>query len=441
MKMSQDSNVFKQLGNKLSKVISSTKPSVRRTGIESWFPYYAGYSPEFVEATLECLATDPRARVLDPWNGSGTTTAVADRFGCNAIGFDINPVAVLVASARLVRAQDALHTEGLVQEILAKADQGSESKASDPLTPWLSRQIRCRYRAIERSILDLLASRNGRRVDPTKDAMPPLASFLLLCLIRAAKKYVHKADNSNPTWSQPKRAGRASPDSLDSAFIKMVAQSAVDTEKELLESCTRQTGSYSRLADSRYLPLESSSVDSVITSPPYCTRLDYAKATEFELAAIGVASNDAFHRLLRESAMGTNLIRKSTDIAPTNQLPKDVVRLLQQIKSHDSKASAGYYLKHYSQYFEDAQRSIKEISRVLKSSGTAIFVVQSSYYKEIPIPLGELFVSMAKQAGMNSKVVTKFPVNKVLTTLNTRSTKYLRNREYSECVVAAVKTG
>lgn len=433
-------DIFKKLELSFQESIVSAKPSVRRTGIESWFPYYAGYSAQFVEETLLCLDMRPRARVLDPWNGSGTSTAVADRLGCDAIGFDINPVAVLVASARLVRAQDALHSDGLVQEILTIADRVNyESTKADPLTPWLSRRIRNRFRALESAILELLGCRNGRRLDPTKDAMPPFASFLMLSLIRAAKKFVQKLNTSNPTWSQPERAGDATPNRLDKAFVQMVRICAEDVGRELLLSSTRLTASYSQLADSRYLPLEPNSVDAVVTSPPYCTRLDYVKATEFELAALGVSTDDSFYRLLRESAMGTNLIRDSLDIASKNRLPSKVSTLLKQIASHPSKASNGYYRKHFSQYFEDAQRSIREIERVLKPGGAAVFVIQSSYYKEIPIKLGDLYVEMAKHAGLQGKIVHRIPVNKVLSTINSRATKYLVDREYSEDVVAAVK--
>lgn len=431
--------IFKNLEASYRGSIVSTKPSLRRTGIESWFPYYAGYSTQFVEETLQALAVRHRARVLDPWNGSGTTTAVADRLGSDAIGFDINPVAVLVASARLVRAQDAMHSDGLVQEILSIADRFRyENALCDPLAPWLSRRVRGRFRAIEAAILELLAKRDGKRLDPIKDAIPPFASFLMLSLIRAARKFVQKVNTSNPTWSQPERAGDTTQNRLDNEFVQMVRICAEDVGRELLLSSARLTASYSQLADSRYLPLESSSVDTVITSPPYCTRLDYVKATEFELASLGVSTDDNFYRLLRESAMGTNLIRENLDIECSN-LPGKVNSVLRQIAGHQSKASNGYYRKHFNQYFNDAQRSIQEIERVLKPGGTSVFVIQTSYYKEIPIKLGELYVAMAKHAGLDCKIVHRIPVNKVLSSINSRATKYLEAREYSEDVVAAVK--
>ncbi|MDQ0340574.1 tRNA G10 N-methylase Trm11 [Caldalkalibacillus uzonensis] len=42
------------------------------------------------------------ATVMDPWNGTGTTTDVAEQMGYFAIGLDINPVMVLIAKGRRV---------------------------------------------------------------------------------------------------------------------------------------------------------------------------------------------------------------------------------------------------------------------------------------------------------------------------------------------------
>jgi len=100
----------------LQQDVLSLKPTRKRTGVEAWFPYYAGYSSEFVRKALSGLGVTPGCTVLDPWNGSGTTTSVADALGFRAIGFDINPVAALVAAARLTRAEDATHSSGLARD-------------------------------------------------------------------------------------------------------------------------------------------------------------------------------------------------------------------------------------------------------------------------------------------------------------------------------------
>ena len=66
-----------------------------------WYPYYAGFTEEFVSEILrEYVAKD--AAVLDPWNGSGTTTSACANRGLSSAGVDISPALTVIARARLV---------------------------------------------------------------------------------------------------------------------------------------------------------------------------------------------------------------------------------------------------------------------------------------------------------------------------------------------------
>src|SRR5215831_14118342 len=69
---------------------------------EAWFDYYAGFSAAFVRTVLERLLPHREGRVLDPWNGSGTTTTTAHELGVRSTGLDINPVMVVVAMVKLL---------------------------------------------------------------------------------------------------------------------------------------------------------------------------------------------------------------------------------------------------------------------------------------------------------------------------------------------------
>ena len=87
----------------LHRMIRSPKrdPSSSKRSAELYH-YYAGFSPKFVTDIIAALNIDDSAVIMDPWNGSGTTTQVARDLGFSAIGFDINPVMVIVAKAKLI---------------------------------------------------------------------------------------------------------------------------------------------------------------------------------------------------------------------------------------------------------------------------------------------------------------------------------------------------
>lgn len=56
-----------------------------RNGKGSLYRYYAGFCPEFVTDALRHAQVGIGKLVLDPWNGSGTTTASARELGSIAI--------------------------------------------------------------------------------------------------------------------------------------------------------------------------------------------------------------------------------------------------------------------------------------------------------------------------------------------------------------------
>jgi len=61
------------------------------TGRNSWYTFYPGFSNEFASWILTTMTDARHETLLDPWNGSGTTTAAAARRGMHAVGIDLNP--------------------------------------------------------------------------------------------------------------------------------------------------------------------------------------------------------------------------------------------------------------------------------------------------------------------------------------------------------------
>ena len=124
----------------------------------SWYDYYAGYSPDFVQNVLTYLNLNNDAVILDPWNGSGTTTQVAEDAGYFAIGYDINPVMVIVAKARILDPGVFASLSSLCNDLLKKAVsyQSPLHLNEEPLEIWLTHESAIFVRNIERAIQQLL---------------------------------------------------------------------------------------------------------------------------------------------------------------------------------------------------------------------------------------------------------------------------------------------
>jgi hypothetical protein len=115
-------------------ILSPKRAPQAQTGWDGFFPYYAGYPESFARSLLKSADLPSDAVVLDPWNGSGTTTFSAAHLGLSAQGFDLNPVMVIIARARLLAASEADSLSPLARDTLKglRAD-GRVLADDDPL--------------------------------------------------------------------------------------------------------------------------------------------------------------------------------------------------------------------------------------------------------------------------------------------------------------------
>jgi len=377
--------------------------------------------------------------VLDPWNGSGTTSSIAHRLGHVAYGFDINPVLSVVSAAKLAHPDDALHVTGLAKR-LARVPVRL-SAVHDPLRAWLAPSTVAQYRAIESELLNELAcTRTGKALAPGRDALPPLAAFLLLALIRTAREFASVKRGSNPTWTRPSDDRRRSGRTFGARWVEQVSAMADDLKNEMGETPRRAWNGELGIADSRALPLGSGDIDLVLTSPPYCTRIDYIVSASFELAALGMGSSSSEFQGLRRVSMGTPLSRSCELASIPSEWPGSVRDVLDKIREHPSKASESYYYRTYWQYFEDAMNSLLELRRVIRPLGAAVLVVQSSYYKEVAIDLPELYVDFARALGFRAQVASSVEVRRAMSQINPHSRKHMADKHYREGVVVLERT-
>jgi hypothetical protein len=89
-----------QVGGKKEKVFGDPNFSSNKTlPIHRWVPWIAGFSSDFVQTALDGFLRN-KGTVLDPFCGVGTTLIEAILNGHSAIGFEINPYAVLASRVK-----------------------------------------------------------------------------------------------------------------------------------------------------------------------------------------------------------------------------------------------------------------------------------------------------------------------------------------------------
>ncbi|MDO9022941.1 MAG: DNA methyltransferase [Deltaproteobacteria bacterium] len=416
----------------------SPKRLLSNRGLDAWYPYYAGFSTAFARRVLECLNLPTRSRVLDPWNGSGTTTCAAYELGLSAIGIDLNPVASVIAAGKLaaiVLDEDVL---GRAIDALAERFRGrSTAHHSDALSVWLEPQSAgLMSRLVEQAKLVGEGTAVRSRRLKVETGFSPVSSFLLLCLLRSGRQLAIKRCWSNPTWVKVREPASVKASEWREAFVHTA-------RAFLREASSRKTGvaGHARLmtADARDMASLEGGADVILTSPPYCTRIDYAMTTGFELAALGLGAEMDF-RALRENLMGTPVIRGNPGDIAASVFSSGVENTLRRVSEHPSWASNGYYRRNLQQYFLDAQAAVAGMSKVLRPGGVGIVIVQNSYYKEIEIDLPELYADMARHVGFSeASVLFHVPVRSFFAGINGRAARHLAERTYRESVVAMSK--
>ena len=281
-----------------------------RSSRGSLFPYYAGFSRDFVWSCLLRLSPPSGAAILDPWNGSGTTTSVAASCpGLRVFGSDLNPAMVVVAKAQLL-GQDVLASRRSLARHIAASVLPNQVASTEPLLTWVKPRTASLYRSLEQTISQTLIPHELRDFTHPYaiSELSALASFYYLALFRSVRKSLSPFLCSNPTWIRtPKPNDRvsSSPKEIVDSFLEE-ASVLCGLSPFTIFPPDEPDGANVDIAidDSRFLSIESSTIDIVIGSPPYCTRIDYAMTTRPELAILGIGEGCGFNSL-RKRLTGT----------------------------------------------------------------------------------------------------------------------------------------
>lgn len=363
------------------------------------FRYYAGFSYDWAASAIATLAPE-ESFVLDPWNGSGTVTLAARAVGVPSVGVDLNPAVNVVARARLATPPTATTISAPCNDSVAVLDD------EDPLLQWFTPCTSGRLRD-----WCLLASRSE----------PSMQALLTVAIFRTVRSLTAVFQGSNPTWVRRARVAEEHVGLNEADLDGRIISEYQAVREALLKVGTNDTAASIVTASSTALPLQNGVVSTIVGSPPYLTRIDYAVAYSRELAILGI---DARKAAVRSELMGTTKIRKGERGAIENDA--EIVALLERVAAHGSKESAGYYHKQARQYFDDLLASLDEITRVTRPGGEALLVIQDSYYKDIPIPLAVLTCSALERRGWDLVSHEEFGVNRLVTTMNTIAMSYTK---------------
>jgi hypothetical protein len=335
-------------------------------------PFPARMAPELA---LRQLPTMKRRKltVLDPMMGSGTIPILASVNGYSAIGFDVDPLAVLIArtTGRTLRAASFLNAAERVAEWARahrhKSFRHPDSETHEFIDYWFDDDTQ-RH-------LGALAANIGRA--PTRLRCALWCAFSRLIITKDAGA----SRARDVSHSRPHRVReRASFDPIEQ-FV--VAAEAIATRHRLVgDSRAPATALQLGRGDARRLRIGTGTVDAVITSPPYLQAIDYMRGHRLSLVWMGYTVGQL--RGIRAGSIGSERGAEVED---------HYSEVLSKV-SPSGLDTRGQQI--VARYINDCGRVIREIHRVLRRGGQATFVVADATVRGVPVLVSDIVDELVK---------------------------------------------
>ncbi|WP_231421436.1 hypothetical protein [Pseudomonas sp. Leaf59] len=396
-----------------------------------WYNYYAGYSHSFAKNIIDSSDLTESSIILDPWNGAGTTTLMSSVSGFRSVGIDLNPVMKVIAKAKQATTREAAHINSKLQTL--SNVRLRKTKENDPLCFWFNTSGVLAIRKIEYWILG--RARHNSMLDKV-ESLSIEQCLLYTALFNCVREYLKSFIPSNPTWIKKPKSDDDKIDldwkSLKTRYTFLVA--------EMLKAFSTQTHIWPSdrasllTASSVSMPLPDECIDLVLSSPPYCTRIDYGIATLPELAIMSDLSTSTIEDV-RRSLMGTTTVSKGPISWDSSNFGNMCTQFLNDVREHSSKSSATYYYKNILKYFIDLNSSLAEIYRVMKPESSFVCVVQDSFYKDVHCDLPTILTEIALMSGMKFDQRHDFESKQNMANLNSKSRNYRKKSIAHESVL------
>jgi DNA modification methylase len=351
--------------------------------------------------------------VCDPFMGSGTTLVEAIVNGRKAYGTDINPVAVLIATAKTTVIEPSKlkrETDSLLGYLDAafQKEKGQSLLANEPADFCIPGHERIDYWFPQRQKRDLALILS--RVQQISDK--EIQAFLLCSfsnILKGCSRWMMKS--VKPTRDKEKVVADA-----HRSFVLQMRRMMKKNEElwKLLDGKKADRVIDNR--DARELALKDKEAALIVTSPPYVTSYEYADLHQLTALWLGYADN---LKDFRSKFIGS-IQKEDGKLSLYSPLAKETVG---KLREKDRREATGA-----ERYFFEMQQCFEEMHRVLKPKGRAAIVIGDTDLKKIEIKNAEIFIQTMEKIGFKTYNIIKRPIpGKILPlTRDERTGKFAR---------------
>ena len=255
-------------------------------------PFPARMAPDIALHAIPNRSTGPALTVLDPMCGSGTVLAAALQHGHNAVGVDIDPLAVMMSTLAVTKVEVSV-LAARAEDVARAADQAEgtppwrdDSETEEFVGYWFGPKQR-------RQLIDLTTA-----VAALEEPDVQLALRLAISRIIVTKSS-QASLAADTAHSRPHRVRTDSDYDVLDGFRRSARQLARMLDQRMLKGVGQV-----ELGDARELTTVADGLaDLAVTSPPYLNALDYLRGHKLALVWFGHTIGDL--RVRRSSSIGT----------------------------------------------------------------------------------------------------------------------------------------
>ncbi len=373
-------------------------------GSHALHPFPAKFPPQLPAFMIGRLS-EPGELVLDPMLGSGTTLVEAIRLGRRGVGCDIDPLARMIASAKLTPIDPVVALREGNRIVVGASDDYHIAR-------WrLERDFNLRFDVrtskfihdwfMPQQQLELLALIQRIEALPkggTQDLLRVVFSSTIIAKsggVSLARDLAHTRPHRD-TQKTPTSAFIEFGKRLErtiAALVKhepgsTVLRSRFDVTHEAARESAHSASIHA--ASAADTGLQPASVDLIVTSPPYANNaIDYMRAHKFSLVWFGWKIADLSR--IRAHYVGHDALAG----VRYDGLPSQCEETLAKLADRDERKAL--VLRRY---FEEMKGVIWEMQRVLKRGRPAVVVVGSSTLRGLDVETPRALAAIGENAGL-----------------------------------------
>lgn len=326
--------------------------------------------------------------VLDPFCGSGSVLAEALILSRNAIGIDINPLAIMLSRAKTSPIPPnslALVFDQVLNNVERNITLNKENKYKPEV--FYFKNI---YHWFNRNVVNDLSiiKESMEKIEVNNES---IRNLLRVCFSATLLQASNVAFADNPYFARAK-TGEA---------LKKHAPNVLEIfKKNVLEYQERMRVFYELIPkrvsckvlqhDSRHMPLQNDSVNIIVTSPPYGEEshtMSYSRFTKLSLLWLGYSVSD-INKNISKSLGG--ILTAFRDISPS------LDRLHRQLTRKERQRAREVF-----SFFWDYKKCIDEMYRVLHHGGSACIVIGDRSASGMKVSNGQITQELAESSGFS----------------------------------------